>query len=89
MDVMEWMKSKATKTEQEMEIDGIKYIKRSFDFIGKLPYHMMRDVSSAYFDQKVLGSVDSGDYREVCESMHRYGDKNARGVYNFTEFVQI
>ena len=86
---MEWMKSKSIITKTAMEIDGVQYMKTSYDFVGKLPYHMMKAVSSGFFEQNVFGSVESGDYVETCETMHRYGDKNPRGVYNFTEFRQI
>lgn len=89
MNTLEWMKSKATVTNEVVEYDGVKYTKLMMTFIGKLPYHMMMDVNTNISAQKITGSVEGGDYKETYEKMNRYGDKNPRGTYMYTEFVQI
>ena len=88
MSTMEWMKSKANKTVVVEQYDGVEFEVETLFFMGRLPYRMMKDVNKGYFNQTKSGSVASGDYVEIAESMHRYGDKDPRAVYSYTVHTQ-
>lgn len=89
MSTMDWMKSKAVKTVKTEKYDGVEYEVETLFFMARLPFKMMKEVKKGYFNQTASGSISTGNYIEILEDMHQFGDKNPMAVYSHTTHRQV